>query len=467
MQEFLGKDFFLTNDTAKKLYHDYAAKMPVVDYHCHINPREIMENLQFENITQAWLGGDHYKWRLMRACGVPEEFITGSAPDREKFQKFCETLPQCIGNPIHHWSHLELKRFFDCDLVINPENAEAIWQHTSEKLKQEDFRVRGLIKRSRVTAIGTTDDPIDDLAWHKALAEDDTNPVIVAPTMRPDQAMNIEKASFAAYLTKLEDVSGVKIQTVVDLKAALSQRIVHFNNHGCRASDHGLDYAICRLADESTVEDIFQRGRKGETLTEAELEIFKTALMLFFGREFAKVGWVMQLHYGAQRNTNQKMWKQLGPDTGYDCISVRDCGVALTAFLNELAKDDLLPKTVLYSLNPSDNAMLATVTGCFQGESFGKIQHGSAWWFNDTKHGMEEQMRTLASVAVLGAFVGMLTDSRSFLSYTRHEYFRRILCNLLGEMVEKGEYPNDMNVLGKMVENISYNNAVSYFNFPV
>ena len=467
MQDFLNKDFFLRNETAKTLYHNHAAKMPIVDYHCHINPREIMENHTFENITQAWLGGDHYKWRLMRANGIAEEFITGNAPDRDKFQKFCEMLPQCIGNPIHRWSHLELKRFFNCDLIINAENAQAIWDITEKAFKQDSHRVRGLIAQSDVRALGTTDDPIDDLSWHKALRDDPTNTVFVAPTMRPDQAINIEKASFVDYLAKLADVSGVTIDCVANLKAALSTRITHFNDLGCRASDHGLAYVFYRPADEQTVEAIFQKGLRGEALTEAEVEMFKTELMLFFGREFAKLGWVMQLHYGAQRNCNERMWEKLGPDTGFDAISVRDCGEAVVGFLNALAIDNLLPKTVLYSLNPGDNAMLATIIGCFQGDSFGKIQHGSAWWFNDTKHGMEEQIRNLASIGGLGTFVGMLTDSRSFLSYTRHEYFRRILCNFLGDMVEHGEYPNDMKALGEIVENICYNNAVRYFNFPV
>ena len=467
MQDFLHKDFFLRNETAKTLYHNYAAKMPIVDYHCHINPREIMENHQFENITQAWLGGDHYKWRLMRANGIAEEFITGNAPDRDKFQKFCEMLPQCIGNPIHRWSHLELKRFFDCDLIINAENAQAIWDITEKTFKQDSHRVRGLIAQSDVRALGTTDDPIDDLQWHKALRDDPTNTVFVAPTMRPDQAINIEKETFADYLTKLAAVSGVPIGSVADLKAALLQRIAHFNDLGCRASDHGLAYVFYRPTDEQTLEAIFQKGLGGEALTEIEIEMFKTELMLFFGREFAKLGWVMQLHYGAQRNCNQRMWKKLGPDTGYDAISVRDCGEFIVGFLNALEMDQLLPKTVLYSLNPGDNAMLASIIGCFQGDSFGKVQHGSAWWFNDTKHGMEEQIRNLASIGALGTFIGMLTDSRSFLSYTRHEYFRRVLCNFLGDMVEHGEYPNDMEALGEIVENICYNNAVRYFNLPV
>ena len=467
MQEFMGKDFLLQSETAKELYHNYAAKMPIIDYHCHINPREIMENTRFENITQAWLLGDHYKWRQMRTMGVPEAFVTGDAPEREKFQKFCEAMPALIGNPIHHWSHLELRRYFDCDLVINGENAQAIWDITAERFKQDSHSVRGLIAQSKVEAIGTTDDPIDSLEWHRALKDDPTNTVVVAPTLRPDKAINIDKPGFVEYIAKLADVSGVKIGNVTELKNALLTRIALFNELGCRASDHGLDYVACRRGDEKTVEAIFQKGLAGGAVTQDEAEIFKTELMVFFGREFCRLGWVMQLHYGAQRNCNTPMFNRLGPDTGFDAISVRDSGTAIVGFLDALAKEDALPRTVLYSLNPNDNAMLGSIIGCYQGDGVGKMQHGSAWWFNDTKRGMEDQMLTLASLGALGAFIGMLTDSRSFLSYTRHEYFRRILCNLLGDLVENGEYPRDMKVLGAMVEDISYRNTARYFGFEV
>ncbi|MCL2568236.1 MAG: glucuronate isomerase [Oscillospiraceae bacterium] len=467
MRAFMDKDFLLQSDTAKTLYHEHAAKMPIIDYHCHINPQEIMENVRFENITRAWLGGDHYKWRQMRTVGVSEEFITGNAPDREKFQKFCETMPLLIGNPIYHWSHLELRRYFDCDLVINGENAEAIWTLTGEKLKQDSFRARGIIAQSNVKAIGTTDDPVDDLEWHRALLEDPTNDVIVAPTMRPDKAINIDKPGFAAYIAKLADVSDVNIGTVEKLKAALLTRIALFDALGCRASDHGLGYVTYRRGDARMVEDIFQKGLAGEAVTEAEAEIFKTELMLFFGGEFARLGWVMQIHYGAQRNCNTAMLERLGPDTGFDAISTRDSGEAIVGFLDALAKTGRLPKTVLYSLNPNDNALLGTIIGCYQGDGVGKMQHGSAWWFNDTKRGMEEQMLMLASLGALGTFIGMLTDSRSFLSYPRHEYFRRILCNLIGDLVENGEYPWDKKALGALVEDISYRNAVRYFGFDL
>jgi len=467
MHEFMGKDFLLQNETAKTLYHKHGVNMPIIDYHCHIDPRQIMENKQFENITQAWLSGDHYKWRLMRTMGVAEDFVTGNATEREKFQKFCETMPHCIGNPVHHWTHLELRRYFNCKLVVNSENAQEIWDITSERLKQDSHRVRGLISQSKVEIIGTTDDPLDDLKWHRALRDDQTNSVSVVPTIRPDKAINIDKPGFAEYISKLADISGIKISKVEDLKNAMLTRIALFKEMGCRASDHGLDYVTYRRGDEKTVEEIFKKGLAGYSVTGSEAEIFKTEIMLFFGRELSKLGWVMQLHYGAQRNCNTAMFKRLGSDTGYDAISVRDSGEALVGFLDALAQEDALPKTIVYSLNPNDNAMLGSIIGCYQGGGVGKMQHGSAWWFNDTKRGMEDHMLTLAELGVLGVFVGMLTDSRSFLSYTRHEYFRRILCNLLGALVESGECPKDMKFLGTMVEDISYRNAARYFGFAV
>ncbi|MCL2619202.1 MAG: glucuronate isomerase [Defluviitaleaceae bacterium] len=469
MRDFMDKDFLLYNDTAKELYHGYAADMPIIDYHCHINPAEIMENRKFDNITRAWLGGDHYKWRLIRSVGVDEHFITGDAPDREKFQKFAETLPLCVGNPIHHWTHLELRRYFGCDTVISGETAQEVWDLTGRKLAEDSFRVRGIIERSNVQAIGTTDDPIDDLRHHKALRDDTTNSVIVSPTFRPDKAINIDKPGFAEYLAKLGEAAQTGIATVADLKAALLSRIEFFNDMGCRASDHGLDYVPFRTTDDPAVlESIFARGLRGEDVSEAEAEVFKTDLMLFFGREFARLGWVMQLHYGAMRNNNAAKLVKLGPDTGFDAISTRECSRTVSAFLNALELDGKLPRTILYSLNPNDDAMLVSLIGAFQGGgAFGKVQHGSAWWFNDTKTGMEKQILTLANGGVLGAFIGMLTDSRSFLSYTRHEYFRRILCNILGTLAENGEYPRDIRTLGEIARNISYRNAARYFGYDV
>ena len=466
MRQFMDGDFLLHTKTAKTLYHDHAANMPIIDYHCHINPAEVMQDRRFGNIADAWLGGDHYKWRQMRTMGVAEKFITGDAPGREKFQKFAEILPYCVGNHVHHWSHLELRRYFDCDLTINGENAQKIWDHTEKLLQSEGFSVRGIIERSRVKAISTTDDPADDLTWHKQLKADPTTKFLVTPTLRPDKAVNIDKPGFVQYIENLAGVSGVNISGLDDLKAALIKRIDFFHEVGCRISDHGLDYLAYRVADAKTVGEIFAKGLVGQAVSEAEAEIFKTDMMLFFGREFAGRNWAMQLHYGALRNNNQPMFEKVGPDTGFDAISSRECSEGIARFLGALAREDKLPKTVLYSLNPSDNAMLVSLAACFSGEGIrGKVQHGSAWWFNDTRRGMENQMLQLAEISVLGTFVGMLTDSRSFLSYTRHEYFRRILCNILGNLVEGGEYPADMKLLGQLVEDISYNNAKNFFGY--
>ena len=468
MRPFMNEDFLLLTNTAKTLYHDHAANMPIIDSHCHINPAEIMENRKFENITQAWLGGDHYKWRLIRTMGVEERFVTGDACDREKLQKFAEVMPKCIGSPIYHWTHLELQRYFGSNLIINGDTAQEIWDLTQAKLKEDSLRVRGIIKQSNVQAIGTTDDPTDDLTWHKQLKEDVTNKTVVSPTMRPDKAMNINKADFAGYIEKLSDAAGVEIKSRDDLKAALLARIEFFHQMGCRASDHGLDYVAYRLMSKTKLEEIFQKGLRGEVVCVEEAEAFKTDLMLFFGREFARRGWVMQLHYGVQRNCNEEQFNRLGPDTGFDAMGMRYCGSEIVAFLNALEKDGLLPKTVFFSVNPHDDTMLETIIACFQGGGVkGKIQHGVPWWFNDTKHGMESQLVTLASQGVLGTFIGMHTDSRSFLSYVRHEYFRRILCNLIGTWVENGEYPNDKKALAELVEDISYRNAARYFGYDV
>lgn len=462
---FMNEDFLLKTETAKKLYHNYAAKMPIIDYHCHINPQEIYEDRKFDNITQIWLGGDHYKWRLIRSNGVDEEKITGKADARVKFQQFAEMLPRAIGNPMYHWTHLELKKYFDYNGVLNADTAEDVWNLCNEKLKSDDMSVRKIIEKSGVKMIGTTDDPIDSLEWHKKLLEDETFDVVVAPSYRPDKAVNIEKDGFIEYINKLAEVSGIGIKTVEDVKKALSARLDFFCELGCRATDHGLDYVVYSHATDDEVEEIFAKAMAGENVCIEDADKYKTAIMLHLGREYAKHGIVMQLHYGAQRNTNTKMFEKLGPDTGFDCISTKSCGEAITGFLNALQKDNALPKTILYSLNPQDNEMLGTILGCFQGaEIAGKIQHGSAWWFNDTKSGMEAQLKSLANLSVLGNFVGMLTDSRSFLSYTRHEYFRRILCNLIGEWVENGEYPDNIEQLGKLVCDICYNNAEKYFN---
>ncbi len=462
----INDDFILRNKTAKQLYNDYAKDMPIIDYHCHINPQEIAEDRKFENITQVWLGGDHYKWRLIRSNGISEDEITGNTDARTKFGHFADMLPKAIGNPMYHWTHLELKKYFDYDGILSSDTAEEVWNLCNEKLKSDEMSVRGLINASNVAVIGTTDDPVDDLRWHKAIAEDTSFETKVVPSFRPDKAVNIEKEGFVEYINKLSQVCGYKIKTVADVKKALTDRLAFFCENGCKASDHGLDYAVYSIADEKTLNKILTRVLKGGTVTQAEADAYKTDILLHLGKEYAKRDVVMQIHYGAIRNTNTKKFELLGPDTGFDCISTRACGDELVAFLNALEIENNLPKTVLYSLNPQDNAMLDTFLGAFQGtEVAGKIQHGSAWWFNDTKRGMEEQLKSLADLSLLGNFIGMLTDSRSFLSYTRHDYFRRILCNLVGEWVENGEYPNDQKALKELIEGICYKNAKRYFGF--
>ena len=468
MKAFMDEDFLLQTEVAKKLYHDYAAKMPVLDYHCHINPREIAEDRQFENITQVWLGGDHYKWRFMRSCGVDEKYITGDASDKEKFMKWAECLGKAIGNPLYHWSHLELQRYFGFNGALSRKNAEEVWNLCNEKLAQPSMSARNIIKQSNVTLICTTDDPVDSLEWHKKIAEDDSFDVAVLPAWRPDKAMNLEKPDYTDYISKLSSVSGVAIKTFEDLKKALVIRIEFFASMGCCVSDHALEYVMYEPATDAQIEAIFAKAMAKETITRQEEMQFKTAFMTFVSGEYNKRNWVLQLHYGCKRDNNKPMYEKLGPDTGYDCINNYAPSAQTADFLNHLIEKDSLPKTILYSLNPNDNQAIGTILGCFQNsDAVAKIQQGSAWWFNDHKTGMQEQMISLANLGNLSGFVGMLTDSRSFLSYTRHEYFRRILCNLFGNWVENGEFPEDYDILGEIVQNISYNNAVNYFGFDM
>ena len=462
----MDKDFLLETETAQKLYHEYAAKMPILDYHCHINPQEIAEDRKFENITQVWLGGDHYKWRQMRSNGVEEKYITGDASDREKFQKWAETLEKAIGNPLCHWSHLELQRYFGYYGALNGETAEEVWNLCNAKLQEDGMSARNLIRQSNVTLVCTTDDPVDSLEWHEKIAADESFEVRVLPAWRPDKAMNLEKTDYLEYLKKLEVVSGVKIDSFASLIEALRIRMDYFAEHGCSVSDHGLEYVMYAPASEEEIEAIFAKRLRGEAVSRADELQFKTAYMVALGREYHKKNWVMQLHYGVKRDNNGMIFGKLGPDAGIDCINNYAPSSEMADYLNALAITDELPKTILYSLNPTDNAAIGTIIGCFQSEEArGKIQQGSAWWFNDNKQGMIEQMTSLANLGLLGNFIGMLTDSRSFLSYTRHEYFRRIMCNLIGGWVENGEYPADEKVLGRMVQDISYNNAVRYFGF--
>ncbi|MEY8534129.1 glucuronate isomerase [Blautia pseudococcoides] len=468
MKQFMDKDFLLSTPTAQELYHDLAAKVPVLDYHCHINPQDIAEDRKFENITQVWLGGDHYKWRQMRSNGVEERYITGDAPDREKFQKWAETLEKAIGNPLFHWSHLELQRYFGYTGVLNGDTAEEVWNLCNAKLGEPSMSARNLIIQSNVTLICTTDDPADDLKWHKILAQDSSFPVQVLPAWRPDKAMNLEKADYGQYLETLAAAADMDIQSFQDLKAALKSRMAFFNEMGCRASDHGLEFVMYVPAAEHEVEAIFQKRLNDETVTREEELKFKTAFMLFAAAEYAKMGWAMQLHYGCKRDNNKDMYAKVGPDTGYDCINNYAPSGQIADYLNALDQEGSLPKTIIYSLNPNDDEAIGTIIGCFQNsDAVGKIQQGSAWWFNDHKTGMTKQMTSLANLGLLGNFIGMLTDSRSFLSYPRHEYFRRILCELIGNWVENGEYPKDMKMLEKIVKGISYNNAVRYFGFEL
>ena len=466
MKQFMDKDFLLSTDMAKTLYHQYAETMPVLDYHCHINPQEIYEDRKFDNITQVWLGSDHYKWRQMRTNGVDEKYVTGDGSDREKFQAWAETMPKLIGNPLYHWSHLELRRYFGYDGYLNGDTAEEVWNLCNAKLQEDSMTVRGLIKQSGVTLICTTDDPVDTLEWHQKIAADDTFDVQVLPAWRPDKAMNVEKPTFAPYIAQLSQVSGIAVTDLASLKDALKNRMEYFAANGCSVSDHALEYVMYAPASDEEVDAILKKGLKGEAISKEEELKYKTAFMLFVAKQYAKMNWVMQIHYGCKRDNNAYMFEKLGADTGYDCINNYAPSAQMADFLNELSATGDIPKTILYSLNPNDNASIGTIIGCFQGPGCaGKIQQGSAWWFNDHIHGMTEQMISLANLGLLGNFVGMLTDSRSFLSYTRHDYFRRILCNLIGGWVENGEYPDDEKALKRIVQGICYNNAVKYFGF--
>lgn len=468
MKPFLDAEFLLGSETAKTLYHSYAEGMPILDYHCHINPQEIADDARYETITALWLGGDHYKWRAMRAAGVPERCITGDAEPAEKFLAWANTVPKLIGNPLYHWTHLELQRYFGIDEPLNGQNAMAVYQACNERLRQPDMSVRGMIEKSHVQLICTTDDPADDLDAHRRIAADASLALHVLPAFRPDKALRADKPGFAAYLERLEALCGKPIHSINDLRDALLSRIAYFAAHGCRVSDHALDTAIYAQASEAALDEILQKGRAGLPLSRYEAEAFQTALLLCCARAYKERGWVMQWHFGCIRDNSATMFERLGPDTGFDAMNDEGGNASrLARMLDLLEREDALPRTVLYSLNPADNAVIATVMGCFQTNSDtpGRVQMGSAWWFNDHKPGMERQLTDLMSLGLIAPFVGMLTDSRSFLSYTRHEYFRRILCNLFGGLVENGEYPADFETLGDMVQDICYHNALRYFHF--
>lgn len=460
----MDENFLLSNDTAIRLYHNYSKHMPIIDYHCHINPKEIYENKRFKNITEVWLYGDHYKWRAMRSNGVDENYITGDASDYDKFMAWARTVPMTIGNPLFHWTHLELQRFFDIYDTLNEKTAPMIWEKANKLLSSEGFSVRDLIKKSNVEIICTTDDPVDTLEYHIKLKEDTSFNVKVLPTFRPDKGLEINRSTFLPWVNKLGEVINKDIYNYDEFSQAIESRVRFFHSVGCRVSDHALDSVAYKEASKEEVEKIFEKALNCNNVSREEEEKYKTYTLRFIGKLYKELGWAMQLHIAALRNNNTRMFEKLGPDTGFDSINDENIAYSISRFLDSLDKDDALPKTILYTLNPKDNYVLGTMLGNFQGGGIpGKIQFGSAWWFNDNKHGMIEQMTVLSNLGLLSRFVGMLTDSRSFLSYTRHEYFRRILCNLIGEWVENGEIPDDIETLGNIIQGISYKNAKEYF----
>jgi glucuronate isomerase len=486
IKPFLDDNFLLENRTADILYHEYAARQPIIDYHNHLPPNEIATDRKFENITAAWLSGDHYKWRAMRTFGIPEHYITGDAPDQEKFQKWAETVPFTIRNPLFHWTHLELKRYFGITAFLNPDSAKDIYYHTRDLLQSDNFSTRRLLWKMNVEVVCTTDDPLDDLHFHQQFREEtqlpapqssnppilqSSNPPILQsfrlyPAFRPDKAILIEKETFPAYIQSLSEVAGMDIQSFPDLLQALRARMDFFDKNGCKLSDHGLEKVYAEDFSEREVFVIFNKRLSGAGITEKEAAKFKSALLYHLGSMYAEKGWVQQFHLGALRNNNTRLLRKLGPDTGFDSIGDWEQAAVLSKFLNRLDVEGKLAKTILYNLNPRDNEMMAAMIGNFNdGSVRGKIQFGSAWWFLDQKDGMERQLNALSNLGLLSCFVGMLTDSRSFLSFPRHEYFRRILCNLIGRDVHNGELPGDVKWLGEIVAGICYENAKGYFGF--
>ncbi|MGE4583133.1 MAG: glucuronate isomerase [Sphaerochaeta sp.] len=465
MKKFMDEQFLLQTKTAQALYHDYAKDEMIFDYHCHLNPQEIAENKRFTTITDAWLGGDHYKWRAMRANGIPEELVTGKDADPfDKFMAWASTMENALGNPLYHWTHLELQRYFGIHEVLNTKNAKAIYEEANRQFKEnEELSVRGIMQKFKVYAVGTTDDPADDLAYHKVIASQTDFPAKVIPSYRPDKALNIEKETFLSYIESLGKAAGLHIQNAEDVVQALIKRLDFFVSMGCKASDHALITAPSVFKSESEVNAIFSKKLAGATLSHEEVEAYKTYVMTHLARAYAKRDIAMQLHFASIRDNNGLMFNKLGPDTGFDASHDKELAQSLSAFLNNLSQTHEVPKTIFYSLNPKDYYTLATLMGCYQDGIPGKMQLGSAWWFADHKDGMEEQMKILGNVGLLPRFIGMLTDSRSFLSYSRHEYFRRILCNIFGTWAEEGEVPYDMDMLGKVVQNISFGNAKAYF----
>lgn len=464
MKAFMDADFLLDTETARTLFREGAQATPIFDWHCHLSPKEIYEDQEPEDIAALWLGGDHYKWRAMRSFGIAEEYITGGASGYEKFRAYASMMPACIGNPLYHWSHLELRRYFGIAETLSEKTMDDIWSRANEIIRAGGFTPRRLIEKSNVAALCTTDDPADDLKYHQLLQREKGFSCRILPAFRPDKALGIELPGFPAWLSAMERTAGERITSFAALCAVLKRRIAFFDSLGCRESDHAFTHVPYAEATEPQLEEIFEKGAAGESLSQWEIDAYRTALLQVLAREYARLGWGMELHIGAMRNNNTRMFKALGPDTGYDSCADDTAVQNLSPLLDSLEVEGNLPKTILFALNPKDNYVLSTMLGNFQNDDApGKLQFGSAWWFNDHIDGMREQLRTLANTGVLGRFVGMVTDSRSFLSYPRHEYFRRILCGMIGEMVEAGWYPADMDTLIQIVRDISYNNAVRYF----
>lgn len=466
MKPFLDENFLLNTKTAQVLYHDYAAQMPIIDYHCHLPQQQIAENSQFDNISRVWLNGDHYKWRAMRTNGVDESYITGNQSDREKFRKWAETVPYTLRNPLYHWTHLELQRYFGITDLLSPETADHIFDETQEKLQAPEFQVRGLLEKMNVSVVCTTDDPVDSLEYHKQLKDEDYK-IRVLPAFRPDAAMDLEDLDkFRKYVARLEAVANVSISHYDDYTQALKKRHDFFSEMGCSVSDHGLEEIYADDFTEGEIRHTFDKAVSGKAITHVEHRKFKSAMLLLFGQWDAEKGWVQQYHLGALRNNNSRMLGQLGPDTGWDSIGDFSQARSLSKFLDRLDTNDQLAKTILYNLNPADNELMATMIGNFNdGSIIGKVQFGSAWWFLDQKDGMTRQLNALSNMGLLSRFVGMLTDSRSFLSFPRHEYFRRLLCDLFGKEIENGELPNDKDWVGQIIQDICYNNASRYFGW--
>lgn len=466
MKNFMDKDFLLDTETAKKLFHSWAEDMPICDYHCHLSPKEIYENKAPENISQLWLSGDHYKWRAMRSCGVDERYCTGDATDKEKFEKFGYALQYCIGNPLYHWAHIELQRYFGIDTPLNAKTAGDIYERANKAIKDGDFRPQSLIMRSNVKVVCTTDDPVDSLEYHKLLKNVEGFDCQVLPSFRPDKALNAHLDGFADYIKELGKASGVEINSYKDVIKALLIRADYFDSVGCKVSDQAFDYPPYCVADDSEIEEIFAKAMRGERITLQECDKYRTPVLLALGEKYNELGWAMEIHIGAMRNNNTAMFEKLGADTGFDSVGDAEIALPLSRFLDALNVKNKLPKTILFNLNDKDNIVLGTMLGNFQSaDADSKIQFGPAWWFLDTMDGMTNQMKTLGNLGVLGKFVGMETDSRSFTSYGRHEYFRRIMCALIGKWVEDGWYAYDEEILEEIVKGICYNNAIKYFEF--